>query len=116
MTIKNIAALFTANVRERWENVLTIYFEEIFFFDSIEVNNGRVRVVFKGNPTNWCVSHYRAYLDFDPSKSKPPRIEFGFILDKGSDDLRIQFSNVEITRITQTPEALMQVLHHELSG
>lgn len=116
MTIQTITALFTANVRERWENVLTTYFEEIFFFECIEVIDGKVRVVFKGNPTDWWVAHHRAYLVFDPASTMHPRIEFGFVLDKGEDDLHIQFSNVDVSRITHTPEALMQVLHSQLIG
>lgn len=116
MTIKNIAALFTADVQERWENVLITYFEEIFFFEGIEVDDDQLRVSFMGNPTNIWTAHHRAYLVFDSDTSCTPRIEFGFILDKGDDDLQIQFSNVEISRLTQTPEALMQVLHAQLGG
>lgn len=115
MTLQTITALFTANVRERWENVLTTYFDEVFFFDAIEViKDGKIRVGFRGNPSNWWTSHHRAYLVFD-DETVLSDLKFGFVLDKGDGDLHIQFSNVDVQRITQTPEALMHILHLELT-
>lgn len=105
---------FSSPVAKKWENVLSIYFEQLFFYVGVVDVEDVARVVFKGNPTRWDTNWHRIYLDFKPNG----RLDsFSMSLRKvgGDGQVRVSFPDISSWRITQTPETILQNFHASLS-
>lgn len=104
---------FSSPVARKWENVLSTYFEQLFFYVGLVDVENTHRVVFKGNPTKWDTHHHRIYLDFKPNEKQD---SFSMSLRKiGDNEMQVSFTDIPTWRITQTPEVILHNIHQSLA-
>lgn len=106
---------FASPVANKWENLLTVYFEQVFFFVGVKNIENVTRVVFKGNPTRWDTCAHRIHLDIRQNDSLS---SYSISLRRSSgrdEQMLVSFTDVPPWRITQTPEVILNDVHESLS-
>lgn len=82
-----------------------MFLDEIALFD-----DGVVRVTFRGNPTCWKHAAHRVHLDVKPGE-KNHTILLTHEWNDDGDNLRVEFSEVPLHGILNSPESLLKKMH-----
>ena len=110
-TFRYIESIFSGAVRSRWEDILTVYFGQVFFFHEIIPVEDRTRVKFCGNPTSWKRSANHVYLDIRKVEENDG-YEVVVDADLGwRGPIHVALYGVPMQGITDTPEFLVMSVH-----
>lgn len=108
MSSNSLSEVFTRPVVSKWENTLTVYFGQVFRFETIDADDSGMSILFVGNQTNWAECMDKVTLHISPEDGT---YDLTLTFDKPTVQIAIDFSEVSFEMLTTGQEQLVNRLH-----